>query len=142
MILEQIANAARLRFKTEVEDIFPGLAGRVQYDNAAFDQPKTGLWVRWSIKPGATNQTSIGATANRFRNEGEAIASVYTPIASKTVQGDGDLYGLVDFIASAFQAKTDTGVVFRTPSLEVIGRQGKWWVHLLTCPYIADEIFG
>ena len=109
----------------------------VQYDNFPFTRPLDSTWIRFSVLPGESIQISSGGDgSNRFRTAGVAKAMVFVPVES----GTNDSLTLVDVINAAFRAVTDTGVTFRTPSVETIGRNGKWWVTDIEIPFYADTI--
>lgn len=131
---EAIANAIRSRFKTQIADV-ESLA--TQYDNQKFDNPDNTKWCRLTIKCGQTYQVSIGSpTGNRDRTPGVMIAQLFCPVGD----GDGGLREVADAIREAFRRVTDTGVTFKTPSINEVGRNGAEWQINVNCPFYADDI--
>ena len=133
---QDLHNIIRGRFYDQVETVVAGLLGKVEYDNVKFTVPNGSTWVRWSVRPGASNQASIGCPgSNRHRSGGVAIAQVFATLET----GDKNQMIIVDAIKKAFQAVTDQGVIFMTPSIAVVGRSDGWWQVNVTCPFQADE---
>jgi len=137
---EDLHNAIRTRFKNQVQDVYDSgsLAGKVAYDNAPFDQPADGsLWVRWSVTENLSQQAEIGDPGNnRFRTFGNAVASIFAPIE----MGDQNGLQLADAIKAAFQSTIADGVVYRTPSLTMVGRlNNRYWQINVSCPFHSDQ---
>jgi hypothetical protein len=134
MTFEQLANTIRSRFKTQVADT---QSLPTQYDNHSFDNPDNAQWCRLTINFGESFQASNGGTgANRFRTPGVMTAQLFTP----TGKGDKDILALADVIKTAFRCVTDSGVVFKTPSIKRVGRVKKEWQINVNCPFYADDI--
>lgn len=129
MSYETVFNTIRSRFKTLIED---GESIPVHYDNAPFDKPDDSIWIRFTIVPGVTEQVEIPST---FRTFGLATAQVFTKIET----GDKLALETADTVKSSFRAISVSGVTFRTPSLEVIGRSENWWQVNIECPFYSDE---
>lgn len=131
MTFEAMANTIRSRFKTLVGDVekIP-----VHYDNEQKDKPENKLWARLNILPGQSIQVEIGKS-ERFRTPGVMIVQLFLPIG----KGMRDLHKMADKIKTAFRAVTVTGVVFRTPSEENVGRTGSWWQMNVSIPFYADD---
>lgn len=107
-----------------------------QYDNdGAFTKPEGAVWCRFSILPGETLQIEMG-DLNRYRTVGVAMAQVFTPVG----QGDKEALIVADAIKTAFRAVSAGGVVFKTPSLQVVGRSGDEWQQNVNCPFYVDEV--
>ncbi len=134
MTFEAMANAIRSRFKTQVAD---ALSLDTQYDNQGRDNPDNVTWCRLTVKPGQTQQVSIGSPgANRDRTPGVAIAQLFCPIGF----GDGNLLNVADSVRTAFRRVSQSGVVFRTPYIQTVGqRQDSWQINVV-CPFYADDI--
>lgn len=127
-------NAIRSRFETEITD---SLSIATQFDNAAFPKPGvTTNWIRFTIKLAGSDQKSMGASTNRFRTIGVAIAQVFVPL----YKGDDAALSIADSIRTAFQAVTDTGVKFETPSVDPVGSNGGYWQVNVRCPFYADDL--
>ena len=134
MTFEDLANTIRSRFKTQIADV---KSLPTQYDNHDFDNPDNEIWCRLTFNPGESSQVACGGPgANRFRTPGVMTAQLFAPVG----QGDKDLLVLADAIKTAFRCVTDSGVVFKTPSIKRIGkRDGQWQVNV-NCPFYADDI--
>jgi len=130
---ETLHNTIRKRFKDQVET---PQSIKVAYDNAPFVRPNNAIWARWSILTGVSFQASTGGQTNRFRTSGVAIAQIFGPIEA----GDKAILVIVDVIKSAFRRVTDTGVVFKTPSVITLGRMENEWQINVQCPFYADDI--
>jgi len=134
MTFEAMANIIRSRFKNQVV----GATGLlVAYDNAPFDEPDNAVWVRFTVLTGDSDQASFGAQ-KRFRTIGIAVAQIFQPI----MQGDKASLALADRIVTAFRSVTDSGVVFKTPSLRRVGRTEKFNQINVSCPFYADDVQG
>lgn len=131
---EAAANAIRARFGTLIEDTVAGLSGNVQYDNAPFDPPEDAMWCRLAVIFGEGALTEL-ATTKRYRNVGVAIASVFTPVET----GDRDGLQVADTIAESFRAVTDSGVTYRSPNVETVGRQAAWWLVNVTIEFYFTD---
>lgn len=127
---EAAGNAIRTRYGTLIEDVVPGMSGNVQYDNAPFDPPEDAMWSRVAIRYGPQRATEHGATL-RYRTNGVAIVSVFTPIES----GDRDGLVVADTIVEAFRAVTADGVKYISPNVESMGRQRMWWLINVTIEF-------
>lgn len=138
MTYEAIENAIRNRFQTLI--IGPLESGNplpVEYDNV--ETPKTDAtkerWVRHSIKFGEARQVDKSGL-KRFR----VVGVMYVQIFYEAGRGTKEANTLVDLINTNFRAKTDTGVVFRTPTRTDVGRVKNWWQVTVACPFYADDI--
>lgn len=128
-------NAIRSRFKTEVVDkISGGLS--TQYDNNdEFTVPTDTRWCRFAVLDGDSFQTSLGSTKN-YRTAGIAVAEIRIPVG----RGDKEALVVADFIKDAFTSVSVSGVTFKTPKVETIGRAGAWWQVNVTCPFQVDRL--
>tara|TARA_R100000458_G_C8242797_1_gene221397 strand:+ start:678 stop:1106 length:429 start_codon:yes stop_codon:yes gene_type:complete len=141
MTFATLHNAIRNRFNDNVVATSSAIGtDDVAYDNVEFDSHDTGesaLWVRFQILTGESELRELGSTT--ARTTGIALASVF----SLAGRGDNLSLGLVDEIVSAFKAVTHTysgtTVVFRTPSVQHIGRDGTWWQTNVTIPFYTDD---
>lgn len=134
MNFETMANTIRSRFSAQIAtpESVP-----TQYDNHNMEPPDDQLWVRLTIVPGDSSQVSIGGDSNnRYRNVGVMIAQIFLPIG----HGDQEAYQLADKIKTAFNSKSDSGVVFKTTSIARVGKTNSWWQLNVKCPFYADDI--
>lgn len=130
----EIYAAIRTRFATEIATPL-GLVTR--YDNDARETPTSGLWALVTILPGSSDVGEFGAV-QRYRTLGVCIASIFQPVG----EGDGASLEVADAIVPAFRARSHSGVHYRTPSVERLGRtgDGAWFQTNVTIPWYADEI--
>lgn len=133
---EEIANIVRCRFEKVVQPSLPAPIP-VQYDNASFDQPETGIWARLSIDYGVGAQVATGSR-NRFRHPGTVIIQLFGPI----LQGDQAHLEIADLIVAAYKSQIDSGITFRTPFVRTVGTGGKEWQMNIFCPFLTDNIAG
>lgn len=111
-----------------------------QFDNVEFIKPdpqdRSVKWARLQILEGDTRQATLGSgTANRYRTPGIMLVSLFVPAGV----GDGKQRELADVISSKFRSVTYDGVVFHTPRINPIGRDGEWYQVNVTCPFHADD---
>lgn len=128
---ETVANTCRDRFNTNVgvpESIY------VHYDNAEFLDPGVTKFIRFKVLFGASSQVQAG-TPNTYRTIGVCLAQIFIPPHI----GDREALRLADVIVPFFRCVTVSGVTFRTPSVEPIGRWDNWWQIAVKCPFFVDE---
>ena len=131
---ETMCNNIRSHFKTNVADVVGSTT--VLYDNdGANTKPDNARWVRLAIRPATDQQASLGSTP-RYRTFGVMIAQVFVPVS----EGDQAALALGDIIASAFRGQAVSGVQFRTPIVQFIGRDGDDWQVNVNCPFYVDNI--
>jgi hypothetical protein len=128
-LTEEYHNVIREHFKEVFADV---QSVPVQYDNAHFDPPNSGPWVRLSILGGATSRTA----AERYRTSGIVDAAIFTPVGA----GDQQALSLADRVANAFMPSTVHGVKFRLPSVSSVGSSGRYWQVTVTCPFVVNEV--
>ena len=141
MNYEELHNIIRTRFQERIADVH---SLTTQYDNQNLTKPQNKLWCRFTIKDGDTFQKSIGSPdTNIHRAVGVAFAQLFCPIG----KGDKDILAMADNIAEAFRGKSVSGVVFKTPSIKILGRvaadkrtAGSEWQVNVSIPYYADII--
>ena len=139
LTFKEIVNNITNRFYTEVETAYTAvdILGKVLYDNVEnFVKPDSALWVRFTVLPTSTEQASLGTT-KRFRNVGIAIAQIFNPLGT----GYSAAYDLADFIKTNFRSLNANSIVYRTPSVENIGRTdgGHYQINVVI-PYYADDV--
>lgn len=134
MNYQTLGNTIRSRFKTQIAD---ARSLSTQYDNQDYTKPNNAMWCRLSILTGDSFQASFGgAGGKRFRTPGTMIAQIFCPIGL----GDKAALQMADYIVTAFRAVTDTNVVFKTPSVQRIGRTESEWQINVSCPFYVDDI--
>jgi len=144
---KQAANTLRSRFKMEYHNrrsdpiAFDNVEGLIDTngnivqeatDNNGNPRP----WVRFSIRPGAAQQQSLGAPGSRrFRQTGVVICQIFVP----TGQGDGSAHEIADDIAASLRGVTDSGVRLRaTTPPQFVGPDGAWWQANSTTEFEFD----
>jgi len=141
MTFVTVHNAIRNRFSANVVASSSAIGtDDVVYDNIGFEAHDAGdsaLWVRFQILTGESEVRELGSSV--ARTTGIALASVF----SLAGRGDNLSLGLVDEIVSAFKSTTHTyggaTIVFRTPSVQHIGRDGSWWQTNVSIPFYTDD---
>jgi Bacteriophage related domain of unknown function len=132
-LLETVGSVCRTRFQDKVATP-EGLL--VQYENdASFAPPQTGLWARLSVQTGEIRLAGLG-NPKVYRVDGFAEAALFAPIES----GSDSLADLADATSDAFRSVGQGGVTFRSPHLEPMRRDERWWVLPVLCPFFADEV--
>ncbi len=142
MTWEPAANTMRERFRTLVA-VPESL--KVQYDNRStavdsagveVEDPTNETWIRLAIREATGSQVDMGAASKRYRTVGVMIAQILAPFGS----GDGDTRNLADLIKAAFLMVTVSGVTFRVPRLDAVGRDKNWWLSNVNCPFYYDAL--
>lgn len=141
MSYSSMHNAIRNKFTTGVVDTSSAIGSDdVSWDNVGFDEHDSGtsaMWVRFQIDTAFSEIRELGSVT--ARTEGIALASVF----GLAGRGDSMVLELCDEIVSAFKSQTHTyggtTVVFRTPSVSQIGRDGSWWQTNVTIPFYTDD---
>ena len=142
-------NAVRSQFKTQVVDT-SSLIGLddVAWDNATFEgqdaaDTNAGVWVRFQVLMGDSQQLDLGLAP--AKTNGIALASVFT------LGGAGDKVALTlaDEVVSAFRKTTVawddasdgvlTNVVFQSPTVRNIGRDGAWFQTNVSIPFFTTD---
>lgn len=99
-------------------------------------EPNPPLWVRFSVLLGDELQVTSGSGAH-YRHAGLATAQIF----SRLSVGDLRSINLADRITSFFRGSLYPGLVFRDPSMNVIGRGGMWWQINVSLPFVAERYF-
>ena len=133
-------------YKTMTDDIqtkFEALdAVPIVWDNAPnpFEDDESGkgsnplgTWIRMTINLGTANQVQMGAVKT-FRNVGVVTAQIFIPLTIGMAEG----YQQADLVADLFRSNTTSGVVYRTPSVQNLGRRDNWWQINVNCPFYKD----
>lgn len=134
--------ADKIRTRMNAVDLSAHGAGadavQLIYDNDLSEPPTEddSKWVRFAILDGIAEQADIGAGSGntRFRAPGVATAAIHVPLR----KGDKLAREIADSIASDFRSVTVNGVTYRTPYLQVIGLQGRWYRVDVNIPFYFD----
>jgi hypothetical protein len=111
----------------------------VAHDNAPFAEPTVSgsRWCRFSVLPGETDAREIGCST--VRATGIALASVFVQVEL----GDKLALEAADSIVAAFRLVTysnaGTTVVFQSPSVTNVGRDGAWFQINISIPWYSDN---
>ena len=87
---------------------------------------------------GAADQITVGGgiNGNLHRELGLAVAQIFIPVE----QGDAQGWRLAEAVGRVFRAVTVDGIKFKSPSIQMIGRDGGWWQFNVACPFDFDRI--
>lgn len=112
----------------------------VQYDNdGAFKQPNDRRWIRFNILDGEAFQRTTGASA-RFEYPGVIMIQIFTLVD----QGDAEARAMADTINSSFRRTRatvgDDKIVFKTPSYESAGIEGRFWRVNINVPFYFENV--
>ena len=92
-------------------------------------------WVRVNIRHGEAEQMSMGAVGGRlFRNVGVVVIQIFVVIGGSLDRS----MALADIARGIFEGVTDTGVVFRAPSVREVGQSGAWYQVNVTTEFQWD----
>lgn len=128
-MIEELAD----RIETVLKPTLP--AGVVlQYPNQKYE-PNIDTWIRISFMTGGNFQADFGAPSNkRFRQVGILQFAVFHKLGrGTTVQS-----AIVDLINTAFRSKKVNGVLYKTPDIKTIGRDGEYWQVNVDCQFWVD----
>ena len=137
MTFLSVAQAIRKKFDDEVTAALSNFV--VAHDNAPFAEPDVSgtRWCRFSVLPGLSEGREIGCSG--ARTTGIALASVFV----QAELGDKLALEAADSIVTAFRDTTYTNagttVVFQSPSLTNVGRDGAWFQLNISIPWYSDD---
>jgi len=106
----------------------------LQFGNEQVTPPQGSAWVRGTVQEGESRTVEIGSQKT-IRNRGVLLLQCFAPILT----GDSALYALLDVAVNGYRNKTDSGVLYRTPSLQPLRRDGEWWQRNVNVPYYFDD---
>lgn len=128
------------RFKTLVEDVVTGLAGRVQYTNSPELQltSKQTQWWRLTVEIGDSFRVENGGSPgkHRFRTPGLLRAEGFIP----TGKGVSELMPTVDAIKDVFRAQSVGGVTYTTPKVQTTGQTGAEYRITVRNTFWSDDL--
>lgn len=112
------------------------------FPNVSFTPPEDPgnekKWIRFNIEVANRFKVSVGEGegAAQWRVIGNLVLQVFTPLDIGTkLKTD-----LLNELIPVFQGKTYSGVVFRTPTENDIGKSGSWYQTNVICPFYHDTI--
>ncbi len=129
-------NTIQAKFKTGIEDVEANkLTDKVRYPNDKRKKPQNTTWAKVSIREGENNQVTMGGQTKRFRTLGILFVQLFTPLG----EGTKTINALADTIVTEFRAVRASGIVYRTPRVEKIGRRsGEYQVNVII-PFLLDD---
>lgn len=135
-----IEQTVRTEFSTAFPIIRPSVP--IGYDNMPFD-PETEArnqsgdpipWVFLTILPADRDPVDLGSTTQR--NLGLVWIQCYAAIGV----GSGEVAEIARDAGAIFEAKTISGVTFRSARPERVGPEGSWYRRDVKIEYVSDEI--
>ena len=120
---------------TRVEaEIATTLGYTVIYENTQNAIPSDALWIRAVTRPGETIQASLGESP-RYRTTGILIFQIFGDIE----KGQKTALEAATAVASKFRHITIDNTLYRSPSVEIIGRDRNFWQVNVSCPFQHDD---
>lgn len=105
----------------------------VRFDNDPRVTPTSGLWCKFGIDFGTSEQKELGI--NSYRNPGNVVIKIKNEIGL----GLSDLFAKADIIAAAFRVVDVSGIIFRVPRIVKVGRvEDNYQVNVI-CPFFIDN---
>jgi hypothetical protein len=99
------------------------------------DPKKEDLWGSVVVQMGESRQADISANP-RIRHTGVLLVCLFT----KPNLGTAAIMAMAGQIFTAFHPQGDAGVLYRQPSMNKGGNDGKGWYQVnVTCPFFADS---
>ena len=110
---------------------------RIAFDNAEFDEPADGEWVRLVVRHHSRLQDTLGRPDNRrFRSSGSVLAQVFTEAGSRMREADR----IAKAIEDIFDSASFSGLDFQASVSRESGPDGKWNMVIVEIPFEYDEI--
>ncbi len=108
-----------------------------EYPNEPFVRPDSGQWARFTVRASDHGQQSFGDVGDRrFRKRYMLMIQVFESLD----MGTGNSEILCEYIKGVFDSKSIDGVLYRTATVEPIGRSENWFQHNVVCPFQSDDI--
>lgn len=128
--------AIRARFRTQWTATYPAVP--FVYDNEpALDEPE-GIWVRFSVLPGAERRRSIAA--QRYEQLGRVYLQIFMP------RGDADIapndgWKMADSFAASFRdwRSTEWRIAFDVPTISQSDNDDDYYMIIVSVPYTAQH---
>lgn len=131
-VYELVHNTLRQRFRTQVE--IPQSLVTI-YDNDPEKPPENAIWARFSVQHEGAMTKTTGGQDQVHRKFGHALVKLMAPVEA----GDQELLALADAVDAAFLGVTST-LIYGTPSIDIAGRDGRWWVVEVRAPWRHDDV--
>lgn len=115
-------------------------AAKVRYENAPFNQPKTGAWVALTIRDGIAQQASISSQPlNRY--PGIVVIDIFVPENT----GTDEARRLAELAAAIFRnvqfsAGSSGTITCRVPYVTTIGARDGWFQLAVTVNFYRDKV--
>lgn len=94
-------------------------------------------WCYLTVKPGDTQQVSMGGASNRFRT----VGVVTVGIMLKPDKGPGDALNLADDISGYLRNWKSGNLRLRAPTVQDLGLSGGWYQVNVIVPYQSDHFY-
>ena len=137
MSFAEVIESVRAKF---VGDVATPNELTVTHDNCP-PRSITGNWYGLEVQIDGSQQVASNVAAGRrYRISGQAIVSMFCPVA----RGDGGLLAIADLIVTAFRGVVESSpiIYYGVPSLVGDAARGDgWFQRTLTIPFEAD-VFG
>lgn len=110
----------------------------VDYPNLEFTPPTPPApWCRFRVIGGDSEQTTIGAATNNFRNAGIIAVQVFVPINT----GDDLAYQHADAAGDIFENWCGTNITCRAKQVKEVGPDGLGYFQVnVFIPFRRDEL--
>lgn len=108
----------------------------------AFDSEDVGDWIKVSILDGASGQPCVGSEAvTKYRFNGFINIVIYGELTTSGKTAENRVREYADTLTTLFLAnKTQSNVLYRTPSLAVLGEADGYFSVTLSVPFQRDEL--
>ena len=114
---------------------------QISWPNRDFTPPTKAAWIAVTISSGEASQIELGSSKNTHRHPGLVIVQVFVPAN----WGDKTALDTADSVAALFRRQrlsyTDGSIVFRTPTVRVIGRDNAYFQVNVSVPFVRDYLF-
>lgn len=139
-IYDQVQDALQSQFLAQVTNILTLPTGFENMRGDALNQPLPPAdgspYLRFLNAWGETTQVAAGGEGHRYRTEGIAVASLFTPLRD----GDATLLSHARRIAAPFRDQSFGGIQIQSGiSIIRVGVQGAYWRTNVHIPWVAFE---
>lgn len=116
-----------------------GSATAVAYPGVRYEPTVGTPFVRLAILQGESIQMNMAAAGRRtYRHNGMVIIQCFRP----THEGEKPALDLADAAAAVFRGTTlASGIIFRSPTVDVVGAEGGWFQVNVSIPFQFDTLY-
>ena len=105
----------------------------IAWGNVPFTPPDSNSWVRFTVRVGDSDQTSLGPEGcRRFQRNGRVFVQIFTFEAE---QGTTLGTALVDSVLSIMEGKNFSSIYTLAADVTGIGPDGKWYQTNVSIPF-------